>query len=90
VPVVCRTGGLADTVIDANVAAMQAGVATGIQFGRVDLPSLSTAISRATALYRQPEQWRAIQRNGMKSDFSWARSGKAYADLYTQLVMETR
>jgi starch synthase len=90
VPVVCRTGGLADTVIDANVAAMQAGVATGIQFGRVDLPSLSTAIGRAVTLYRQPEQWRAIQRNGMKSDFSWARSGKAYADLYTQLVMETR
>jgi starch synthase len=90
VPVVCRTGGLADTVIDANVAAMQAGVATGIQFERVELPALTAAISRTLALYRQPEQWRTIQRNGMKSDFSWARSGKAYADLYTQLVMESR
>jgi starch synthase len=90
VPVVCRTGGLADTVIDVNVAAMQASVGTGIQFERVDLPSLTTAIGRTVALYRQPEQWRAIQRNGMKCDFSWARSGKAYADLYTQLVMESR
>ncbi len=89
VPVVARTGGLADTVIDANLAALQAGVATGIQFDGVSASALCAALSRAVALYHRPEQWRAIQRNGMKADFSWNRSGKAYADLYAQLVTET-
>jgi starch synthase len=90
VPVVSRTGGLADTVIDANVAALQAGVATGVQFDGVTPQALTAAISRAVALYRQPQQWRALQRNGMKCDFSWNASGKAYADLYVQLSQEDR
>lgn len=90
VPVVARTGGLADTVIDANVAALQAQVATGVQFVGVNHSALTAAISRICALYRQPEVWRAIQRNGMKCDFSWGRSGKSYADLYAQLVEEAR
>ena len=90
VPVVARTGGLADTVIDANGAGLQAGVATGTQFDGVPIHSLAAAISRANALYYQPEQWRRLQRNGMQCDFSWSRSGKAYADLYAQLVEEHR
>lgn len=90
VPVVARTGGLADTVIDANVAALQSGVATGVQFDGVSLNALTAAISRTAALYRQPEQWRRLQRNGMACDFSWTRSGKAYADLYAELVEQYR
>jgi starch synthase len=86
IPVVSRTGGLADTVIDANPAALQAGVATGVQFDGVSLASLTTAINRTAALFSQPEEWRRIQRNAMACDFSWSRSGKAYADLYTQLA----
>jgi len=30
--------------------------------------------------------WRAIQRNGMKADFSWTNSGRAYAELYRELT----
>jgi starch synthase len=86
VPVVARTGGLADTVIDANVAAMQRGVATGIQFDGVTANTVTAAISRTAALYARPEEWRALQRNGMKCDFSWRVSGKAYADLYRSLL----
>lgn len=86
VPVVARTGGLADTVIDANIAALGAGTATGVQFDGVNYHALRAAISRTVALYQQPDAWRTIQRNGMKCDFSWARSGKAYADLYASLV----
>jgi len=86
VPVVARTGGLADTVIDANLAAMEAGTGTGVQFAGVNYRSLAMAISRAVALYHQPGAWQTIQRNGMKADFSWARSGKAYANLYAQLA----
>ncbi|QZH76020.1 MAG: glycogen synthase GlgA [Erythrobacter sp.] len=86
VPVVARTGGLADTVIDANPAALAAGVATGIQFDGVHYHALRSAIDRAVTLYRQPKQWRRLQQNGMKADFSWAASGRAYADLYRELT----
>ena len=88
VPVVSRTGGLADTVIDANPAALTAGVATGVQFSGVNYHGLAAAIARTVALYRQPEQWRRIQRNGMASDVSWNHSGGEYAGIYRQLVDE--
>ncbi|WP_225205914.1 glycogen synthase GlgA [Novosphingobium huizhouense] len=86
VPVVSRTGGLADTVVDANLAALAAGAATGVQFNAVNYASLADAIDRAIALYHRPDLWRGLQRAGMKSDFSWRRSGKAYADLYRSLL----
>jgi len=86
VPVVARTGGLADTVVDANLAALEAGAATGVQFSGVDYRTLASAVSRTVALYHQPEVWKAIQQNGMKADFSWKNSGKAYAELYRELV----
>jgi starch synthase len=86
VPVVARTGGLADTVIDANLAAVSAGAATGVQFAPVNYYALSAAVSRTVALYHQSETWRAIQRGGMKADFSWNNSGKAYAELYRELA----
>jgi starch synthase len=88
VPVVARTGGLADTIIDANVAALSQNVATGVQFTGVHYQALATAISRTVALYRDRRTWRSTQRNGMNSDFSWARSGRVYADYYHRLVAE--
>lgn len=86
VPVVARTGGLADTVIDANLAALQTGAATGVQLSGVNYYALAAAVSRTVALYHDKAAWRAVQRNGMKADFSWSSSGRAYADLYRELV----
>lgn len=86
VPVVARTGGLADTVIDANLAAIDAGVATGVQFSGVDYFGLAAALSRAVALYQDKAAWLALQRNGMKADFSWSNSGRIYTELYRELV----
>jgi starch synthase len=86
VPIVARTGGLADTVIDANIAALNAGAATGFQFTPVDAAPLAGAIRRAAALMRDRAAWTAIQRQGMKSDVSWDRSAAAYADLYASLL----
>jgi starch synthase len=85
VPVVARTGGLADTIIDANAAALGAGVATGIQFGSVNADALTGAISRAVELFGSPNLWRTLQKRGMGADVSWARSGAAYSDLYREL-----
>lgn len=88
VPLVSRTGGLADTVIDANPAALAAGVATGIQINAVNPAALASGISRAAQLYHQPGAWKRLQTNGMKADFSWGASGGAYAALYRQLIEE--
>ena len=88
VPVVSRTGGLADTVIDANLAARLAGAATGVQFDGVRYQTLADALTRTVQLFHQRDAWRGLQRAGMKANFAWQRSGKAYAELYASL-MET-
>jgi len=85
-PLVARVGGLADTVIDANDAALAAGVATGIQFVPVDGLTLWSALMRADHLYKQPNVWRQIQERGMGADVSWKRSAVAYADLYKSMM----
>jgi starch synthase len=89
VPVVSRVGGLADTVIDANYAALEAGVATGIQHPADSAHELYGAIRRATELYADDKAWKKIQRRGMKSDVSWASSAKRYAKLYANLLGQT-
>ncbi|WP_232822991.1 glycogen synthase GlgA [Oceanibium sediminis] len=86
VPLVARTGGLADTVIDANDAALRAGVATGIVVapGRVD--SLEEGLQRLCALYSDTPGCTRVQRNGMKHPVGWAASARDYAALYAQLT----
>lgn len=86
VPIVARVGGLADTVVDANDAALKLGVATGIQFGDVTVDGMTDAIERAIGLHRQPAVWRRMQENGMRSDVGWGASASAYAGLYRRLV----
>ncbi|MBN9021428.1 MAG: glycogen synthase GlgA [Rhizobiales bacterium] len=86
VPLVSRVGGLADTVIDANLAALDRGVATGFQFLPVTAPMLAHAIGRAMAAHAEPRVWRRMQQNGMKSDLSWGASARRYADLYRALA----
>jgi starch synthase len=88
VPIVSRTGGLAETVIDANDAAMGAGVATGFQFHPVTTEGLRHAIRRAIEVYQSPDQWQRLQNQGMTARFSWERSGGLYAKLYHQLLDE--
>lgn len=82
VPVVARTGGLADTIIDANEAALAADVATGFQFGEVSEAGLTAALARVHRLYAEPARWTAMQKRGMRQDFSWGASGARYAQLF--------
>ncbi|MBB3954988.1 glycogen synthase GlgA [Novosphingobium sediminicola] len=88
VPVVARTGGLADTVVDANLAAVKAGAATGVQFAEVDHDALCEAITRTISLYHKQDVWRAMQKAGMLSDFTWTQSGGTYAALYRSIALE--
>ncbi len=86
VPVVARVGGLADTVIDANDAAMKAGVATGIVHAPDSPGDLETALERLCDLHADPEAWTRMVRNGMRHPVGWDASARDYADLYRELV----
>ncbi|ACI56617.1 starch synthase [Rhizobium leguminosarum] len=86
VPIVARTGGLNDTVIDANHAALAAKVATGIQFSPVTETGMLQAIRRAMHFYADRKLWTQLQKQGMKSDVSWEKSAERYAALYSSLV----
>jgi starch synthase len=87
-PIVARVGGLADTVIDANEAALGAGTGNGVQFSPVTRDALLAALRRVAALWRQPAMWRRLQRNAMRGDVSWQRPAKHYAELYRGLIAE--
>lgn len=81
-PVVRRTGGLADTVIDADATACAAGTATGFVFDEPTPQALAAALDRALTLYRQPPAWRRLVQTAMRQDFSWKRSAGEYLELY--------
>lgn len=85
-PLVRRVGGLADTVVDADAAALQAGRATGFAFDAATPAALEGAIERAVALYAQPERWRALVRTAMAQDFSWDGAARHYVALYRALT----
>ena len=85
IPVVARTGGLADTVIDANEAAIAAKCATGVQFAPVTAVALDQAIDRTCALFAQPRLWAGMQRRAMRHPVGWDVSAQAYLDLYKSL-----
>ena len=85
IPIVARVGGLADTIIDANEMALAAGAGTGIQFAPVTRANLELALDRAMTLWRDPVQWRALQRRAMATDVGWARPAKQYAALFRKL-----
>jgi len=85
-PIVARVGGLADTVIDANEAALRAGVATGFQFSPVSADALYHALRRALEVYAAPRAWRAMQRRAMASEVGWDGPARAYRALYGRLT----
>lgn len=88
VPLVARTGGLADTVIDTNEVALAADAGTGIVFSPDSRDTLRVALDRATRLRRDPRAWRSLQRRGMKTDVSWRAPAGQYAALFRALAVE--
>ncbi len=83
VPVVHVTGGLADTVIDADA---HAGRGVGFAFAAYTAPALLEAMGRALRAYGDRSRWMRIQRRAMERDFSWDASARAYVDLYQRVL----
>jgi len=84
-PVVAQTGGLADTVIDANAAAINTDSATGILFSPVNAEALGAAIERTCELFENSAVWTTIMRRAMHHPVGWDQSAAAYARLYQSI-----
>ncbi|HEY9164842.1 MAG TPA: glycogen synthase GlgA [Candidatus Kryptonia bacterium] len=83
VPIVRRTGGLADTVKEVNA---QKGTGTGFFFDAYTSGEMLKAISRAVSLFGDEKNWQKIMKNGMMEDFSWTNSARQYSELYTKIL----
>ncbi len=83
VPIVRRTGGLADTV---ELWDPDTGEGTGFVFDHFDVQGFAWALKAALVTYRDRAAWERLRRNGMAKDFSWQRQGAEYEKLYRTLT----
>jgi len=79
IPVVRKTGGLADTIIDFDGDKKKGN---GFVFEKPTSVALGRAVRRALAAYRRKEIWRGLVRRAMRADYSWERSAREYIELY--------
>ena len=87
VPIVRRTGGLADSVQRYDPAT---GSGTGVVFEPFTAAALTTAVQVALDLYAQPGHWNRLVKNGMAQDFSWERQGGHYVALFERMLATPR
>ena len=83
VPIVRKTGGLADSVDHYNP---DTGAGTGIVFNDFNTEALEWGLNTALDLYAAPMHWQRMIRNGMRQDFSWERQGEMYVKLFMKLI----
>lgn len=82
VPIVRKTGGLADTV---QLWSPRTGSGTGIVFDQFEASAAHWALNAAFNIYRDRPVYRQLQRNGMQQNFSWAHQVQKYEQLYGSL-----
>ncbi len=85
IPVVRKTGGLADTVTEVNP---QKGSGTGFFFEDYTAASMLKALSKAVALFGDQKNWQKVMRNAMTQDFSWTSSARQYEALYNKILQK--
>jgi starch synthase len=85
VPVVRKTGGLADSVRLFDPATFEG---TGIVFDHFNAEAAFWALETAVRLFRDRERWIRLMRNGMKEDFSWDRQAEGYLAIYRDLLIK--
>lgn len=91
VPVVRKTGGLADTVLDWNeYLAKGEEIGTGYSFYDYTAHALIQSVQRAIHDFQLKHVWQKIQQNGMNKDYSWRRSAEKYVELYKQALINKR
>jgi starch synthase len=87
VPIVRATGGLVDSVQPWDSATKRG---TGFLFTEYSGEALLAAIGAALRTFAEPAQWRRLQQNGMKKDYSWDRSAREYVKVYKRVIAARR
>ncbi|MSR14561.1 MAG: glycogen synthase [Gammaproteobacteria bacterium] len=82
VPIVRRTGGLADSVRDAD-----GPLPTGFVFDSPNSGELRATILRALQAFHAPKTWQMLQHNGMAQDLSWTHSAREYLEIYRAALL---
>lgn len=85
-PLVRATGGLIDTVVDCTPATLADGTATGFVFDAFAVAPFLAAVARARSALADRDTWRRLQRNGMRKDFCWHASARAYLCFYESIA----
>ena len=86
VPVVRATGGMIDTVFDRDNSGRPRAERNGYVFHHTDNQAIESALSRALRLWSgSPREFRNLAVNGMRADYSWARPGREYLDIYQHI-----
>ncbi len=89
VPIVRKTGGLADTVIDWNESVAKGKEdGNGFVFSEYSGAALIKALRRALKIFNRKSEWKKIITNGMKCNYSWQKSAEKYIELYDRAYMK--
>jgi len=87
IPIVHRTGGLADTVVPFDPVT---GLGTGCAFNDYDATAVAWALDTTLDWYRDAVTWRQLMRNAMAEDFSWSRQILQYEALFGRIAAAGR
>ena len=90
VPIVRRTGGLADTVVSFRPSTVKSKSATGFHFIDASSDALLSTIMLALYVYEEHETWNSMVKSGMSADLSWGRSAEQYTELYRAMERDKR
>jgi starch synthase len=86
VPIVRKTGGLADTIENLSLDGKKG---TGFVFENYLTEDLLATVRRALEAYHQPKIWEGLVQRGMQQDFSWDASAQKYLELYRQIRFQS-
>jgi starch synthase len=90
IPIVRKTGGLADTIFDVDNSGKPFEKTNGYTFDRPDNAGIESALSRAIdCWFHEPDKWRRLMINGMNIDFSWNHPSDEYLNIYKQIIQES-
>jgi starch synthase len=86
IPIVRKTGGLADTIVDVDYSGKPFNETNGYVFEHPDKSGIESALNRAfDCWFHNPLKWRELVINGMNIDFSWKVPTEKYIEVYTKL-----
>jgi len=87
IPIVRKTGGLADTIFDVDYSGKPFEKTNGYTFDFPDKAGIESALSRAfECWFHEPDKWRKLMINGMNIDFSWNHPSDIYIEIYKKLL----